>query len=94
MLRKRSPTWCSGKEFAANARGERDLGLIPGLGSSLAVGDGQLIPSFFPRKFHGRETWAGCSLGGCRELDMTEHTDTYFREKEKPMSLNGLQGCA
>lgn len=41
----------------------RDLGLIPGLGSSLAVGDGQLIPSFFPGKFHGRETWAGCSLG-------------------------------
>ena len=83
MLQKKSPTWCSGKEFAANARDERDLGSISGLGSSPAVGDGQLTPSFFPGKFHGREAWVGYSLGGCRELDMTEHTHTYFREKSQ-----------
>ena len=68
-LQKRSPTWCSGKEFAANARDERDLGSIPDLGNSPAVGDGQLAPSFFPGKFHGREAWVGYSLGGCRELE-------------------------
>ena len=39
-----------GQEFARNAG---DLGSIPELGRSPEEGNGNLLPVFLPRKFHG-----------------------------------------
>ena len=43
----------------ANARNIRDLGLIPGWGSSPGGGHGQPTPVFLPGKYHGQWNQAG-----------------------------------
>ena len=50
----------------------RDVGLMPGLGRSSGVENGNPIPIFLPRKFHGQRNLAGFSPWGYKELDMTE----------------------
>ena len=37
----------------------------------------QPSPVFFPGKFHGQRTLVGYSPQGSKELDLTEHTNTY-----------------
>ena len=32
-----------------------------------------VFPVFLPGGFHGQKSLAGYSVGGCKELDMTEH---------------------
>ena len=55
-----------GKESACNAG---DLALIPGLGRSLAEGNGQPTPVFLPGKFNGQKNLVGHGIG---ELDTTQ----------------------
>ena len=53
----------AGKESACNVR---DLGLIPGLGSSLGEGKG------YPLQYCGLENSMDYSPWGCKELDTAE----------------------
>ena len=45
------------KNLPANAGDARDPGLIPGLGRSPGVGNGNPTPEFLPGKFHRRGAW-------------------------------------
>ena len=47
-------------------------GLIPGLGRSFGVGNGNLLQYCFLEKFHGQRSLAGCGPWSCKELDTTE----------------------
>ena len=54
------------KNLPANAG---DLGLIPELGESPRVGNGNPL---FPEESHTQRNLVGCSLWECKEPDMTE----------------------
>ena len=49
-----------------------DISLIPGWGSRKR----KPTPVFLSGKFHGQRSLVSYSPGGCKELDMTEHTNT------------------
>ena len=49
------------------------MGLIPGLGWFPWRKKWQTTPVSLPGDFHGQRSLVGYSLGGCKELDMTEH---------------------
>ena len=57
-----------GKETICNAR---DAGSIPGLGTR------QPTPVFLPGRSHGQRSLVGCSPGGRKESDTTEHEQEY-----------------
>ena len=51
----------------------------------------QPVPVFLPGKFHGQKSLAGCSLWGCKELDMTEQLYTQaIRTKEAIHLIFGI----
>ena len=57
------PGSTSGKE-PASAGDMRDMGLVPQLGRSPGVGNGNSLQYFLPGKFHGQRSLEGCSHGG------------------------------
>ena len=61
----------NGKEPACQYRRLRDPGLIPGLGRSPGVGNGNKLV-FLPGKYHGQKSLAGYSPWGLKEFDKTE----------------------
>ena len=67
------PGGSDGKESTCNVG---DLGLVSGLGKILWRKKWQPIPAFLPGEFHGQRSLVGFSPQGCKELDMTEATDT------------------
>ena len=68
------PLDLAGKESACNAG---DLGLDPWVKKILLRREWLPTPVFFPGKFHGQRSLTGYSPCGCKELDMTEVTNTY-----------------
>ena len=61
------------KEFTYNAR---DLGLVPGSERSHGEGHGNPFQYSCLENPHGQKSLVGCSLWGCKELDMTERLST------------------
>ena len=73
------------KNPPANAGNTRDVGSIPGSGSSSGEEKWQLIPVFLPRKFHGQESLAGFSPWGREESDIIEYcviSSLWYRNKD------------
>ena len=60
------------KNLPANAG---DIALTPGWENR----KWQPTPVFLPGKFHEQRSLASYSPGGCKELDMTGHTHTYYK---------------
>ena len=49
-------------------------------------------PVFLPGKSHGQSSLAGCGPGGCKESDMTEHTEhLLFIKITQNISVNTIQ---
>ena len=49
-------------------------------------------PVFLPGKSHGQSSLAGCGPGGCKESDMTEHTEhLLFIKITQIISVNTIQ---
>ena len=63
------------KNLPANVGDHRDTDLIPGLGQSPGVQNGN--PVFLPGKFHGQKSLVGYSPRDCKESDMTEHVHAH-----------------
>ena len=61
------------KTLPVNEGDARDMNLIPGLGRSPGVGNGN-IPVFLPGKYYGQKSLAGYSPWGHKEFDKTEAT--------------------
>ena len=68
------PGGSDGKESACNVG---DLGLVSGLGKILWRKKWQPTPVFLPGEFHRQRSLACFSPLGCKELNMTEVTDTF-----------------
>ena len=68
------------KDLLASVGDARDMCLIPGSGRFPRRRKWQPTPVFLPGKFHGQRSLAGCSPGGCKELDTTEHTLSILKE--------------
>ena len=64
----------SSEESARSAGGVGVMGSIPGLGRS--PGEGVPTPVFWPGEFHGQRSLVGSGPWGCKESDVTEHTQT------------------
>jgi len=62
------------KNPPANARGQREAGLIPGSGRSPGGGHGKPTPVFLPGESHGQRNLVGYSPQDHKELDTTEVT--------------------
>ena len=60
------------KNLPANAGDARDVGSIPGLGSSPGVGNGNLLQYSCLENSMDRRGLMDYSSQGCKELDMTE----------------------
>ena len=60
------------KNPLANAGDIRDVGLVPGSGSSPGEGNVKPSPVFFPGESHGQRSLTGYRPWGCKESDMTE----------------------
>ena len=63
------PCGSAGKESTCNVG---DLGLIPGLGRSRGIGNGNPLQYSCLENPHGQRSLAGHSPWGHKELDMTE----------------------
>ena len=74
------------KNLPANALGARDVGSIPGSGRSPGIGNGNPLQYSCLEnwKSHGQRSLVGYSPWGCKELDMTEHTQLYFIQSYFP----------
>ena len=64
------------KNPPANAGDPRNKGLIPELGRSPGIENGNPLQYFLPEKFHGQRSLAGYSPWGCKESDTTEQPST------------------
>ena len=62
------------KDMPANGG---DLGSIPGLGRSPGEGNGNPLQCSLSGKSHRQRSLAGYRPWGCKESDMTEHTDAF-----------------
>ena len=72
------PRWGSGKEPTCQCRRHRDTGgFLPGSGRFPWSRKQQLIPGFFPGRFHGQRSLAVCNPHGGKESDMTEYLRTH-----------------
>ena len=63
------------KTSSASAGGSREVGSIPGLGSSLGGGNGHSLV-FLCGKSHGQRSLVGYNPWGCKELNVTERLST------------------
>ena len=66
-----------GKESACSAG---DQGLSAWVGKIPWRRAWEPTPGFFPGESHGQRSLAGCSPGGPKELDTTEHLDHHLRD--------------
>ena len=67
------PRWLSGKESTASVEDAWDMGLIPGLGRSPGVGNGNLLQCSCLENDMDRGDWWATVHGGHKESDTTEH---------------------
>ena len=67
-----SALWASLVPQTESAQNAGDLGLIPGLGRFPGGGYGNAFQCSCLENPHGQRNLAGCSPGGCKELDTTE----------------------
>ena len=79
------------KNLPANAGDARNLGLIPGLGRSHGVGNGNLLQYSCLEKSCGQRSLAGYSIWGHKELDMTEHAYTHTGIQQ--IFIEWMNGC-
>ena len=79
------------KHPPANADATRDLGLIPGSGTFLGVGNGNPLQYSLLGKFHGQRSLAGCSLWGCKESD-TLSTHAHAERHKNRLSSRAVLG--
>ena len=92
MGTKELPSWCSGKNLSPNAGDARDVGSIPGSGRSPGGGNGNPLQYSCKENSGDGGAWRATvhevakSPRGCRELDMTEHT----QKGTKTVSLERL----
>ena len=73
------PSGVVAKNPPANARDEKDVGLIPGLGRSPGGGNGNPLQYSWPGKSDGQRSLAGYIPMGHKESDKTEHSLTQIR---------------
>ena len=71
ILRGLFSQWFNGKEFAFNAGGTRDMGLIPASGRSLGEGNGNPLQYSCLENSMDRGVWWGYSPWSCNESDTT-----------------------
>ena len=64
------PRWHSSKESTCQCRRHERLSLIPGLGGSPGVGNGNPTPVILPGEFHGWRSLAGYSHGVAKHAGM------------------------
>ena len=69
------------KNLPATAGDVRDVGLIPGLGRSLGVGNGNLLQYSCLDNPMDREAWWTTVQMGCKESDMTVHKHSTYSEE-------------
>ena len=72
------PRWLSGKESTASVEDAWDMGLIPGLGRSPGVGNGNLLQCSCLENPHGQRSLVGYSPWGHKESDRTERLHFHF----------------
>ena len=77
------------KNPLVNEGDARDVGLIPGLGRSPLVGNGNPTPTFLPGESHRQRSLASYSPQGRRELDTTEHTHTHTHTHTRKRKVSG-----
>ena len=66
------------KIFSNTTLGKHQLFSAQPFLKSLGVGNGEIpTPVFLPAEFHGQKGLVCYSPRGCKELDMTEHTNTH-----------------
>ena len=65
------------RNLPANSRDARDVGSIPGLGSSAGVGNGNRV-QYSCLEILWAEEPGGLQFMGYKELDMTEHTHIHI----------------
>ena len=65
------------KNPPANAGDTRDAGSIPGSGRFPGIGNDNLLQYSCLEELHGQRSLTGYTLWGCKESDMTEHTNHY-----------------
>ena len=76
---QRLPRWRSGKEPACRCRGHKRQGMIPGLGRSSRVGNGNPLQYSHLQNSTDRGAW--CSVvPGLANLDATEHAHIYAKK--------------
>ena len=63
------------KNLPANAGDSRHAGLIPGLGRSFGIGNGNPSQYSCLEKSHGQRSLAGYIPWGFKEWNVTEHTE-------------------
>ena len=73
------PTWLSGKRICLPMRRPKGWGLDVWVWRIPWRRKWQSAPVFLPGKSHGQRNLVGYSLWGCKELDVTEHTHTHWR---------------
>jgi len=66
------------KNLSANAGDVRDVGSIPGLGRSPALGNGNRLQYSCLEKSHGQRKLAGYSPWGCKTSDMAAYQVASF----------------
>ena len=79
--RLKPPRWSDfpgGSDGKVSAYNAGDLGSIPGLGRSPGEGHGNPPPVFLPGKSHGRRNLVGYSPRGCKELDTTDFSFSWW----------------
>jgi len=64
------------KNLPGKAGDARDIGLIPGLGRSLGVGNGNPLQYSYLENSMDKRSLEDYSPWGCKELDTTECTHT------------------
>ena len=64
------------KNLSGKAGDTRDIGLFPGLGRSLGVGNGNPLQYSYLENSMDKRSLEGYSPWGCKESDTTEHTHT------------------
>ena len=84
------PRWWSGKESACNAGDTKDSSLIPGSGRSPGVGKGNFLQHSGLENSTNRGD-VGYRLRGHKESDMTEHTSTKQKPREKLKPIQSMK---
>ena len=83
------PRWHSGKETASNAVDAKDTGLIPGLGRSTGVGNGNPLQYSCLENSMDRESWQATLHGVSKgQTQLSTHTAALTLNKLFGLCLN------